>query len=450
LTDRYSVSYAPSGTIFAFLAEQQRSAEQGRSRAAAQLLALGDPRFTGKSFAPLPGTRREVESLVRLFPEHKLLLDAAASEQNLDSLARSDALKNYRYLHLATHGQADPGRGLRSFLALADDALPDPLAESGPGHKRYSGRLSAADMLSWKLDAELVTLSACETGLGQNQVGEGYVGFAQALFLAGARSLVLSQWKVDDTATALLMQRFYQNLLGKREGLEQPLGKAASLAEAKRWLRALSNIDVQHQLGQLSAGARGRERDANEPVLSGRPYEHPYYWAGFILIGDPGDLSQALPVLAHSVPTASAKLPPGTSRWWVWVAGVALVFALGVFIVTWQWRRRSASGILCVAEAVAAPPASVVVESGGVNQDVKANPPPIERGASTVAGTITFVCEGCGANQRGAASAAGTDHICTACGLILCVPSPVAEAIRVVGESSVGPAPGGSEGQNRP
>jgi hypothetical protein len=64
------------------------------------------------------------------------------------------------------------------------------------GHKRYSGRLSAADMLSWKLDAELVTLSACETGLGQNQVGEGYVSFAQALFLAGARSLVLSQWKL--------------------------------------------------------------------------------------------------------------------------------------------------------------------------------------------------------------------------------------------------------------
>src|SRR5271157_4704074 len=81
-------------------------------------------------------------------------------------------------------------------------------------------------------------ISACETALGKH--GGGLLGFAQAFLTAGARSVCLSLWKVDDTATALLMNRFYQNLLGKREGLNKPMPKAGALAEAKTWLRNLS------------------------------------------------------------------------------------------------------------------------------------------------------------------------------------------------------------------
>ena len=83
-------------------------------------------------------------------------------------------------------------------------------------------------------------LSACESGLGLAAGGEGYLGFAQPLFAKGARSLVLSLWKVNGTATALLMNRFYQNPLGKRPGLSRPLPKAAALDEAKHWLRELT------------------------------------------------------------------------------------------------------------------------------------------------------------------------------------------------------------------
>src|SRR5262249_9131527 len=131
--------------------------------------------------------------------------------------------------------------------------------------------------------------SACQTGLGKYSGGEGYLGFSQALFLAGARSLVLSLWKVDDTATALLMTRFYENLLGARAGLTVPLPKARSLAEAKSWLRGLNADEVQRLVAGLPAEARGtvRTRQPSQTATTTKPFAHPYYWSGFILIGDP-------------------------------------------------------------------------------------------------------------------------------------------------------------------
>jgi CHAT domain-containing protein len=123
--------------------------------------------------------------------------------------------------------------------------------------------------------------------LGQQAGGEGYLGFAQALFLAGARSLVVSLWKVDDNATALLMTRFYQNLLGKRPGLEKPMPKAEALAEAKHWLRALPADEVARLKTGLPRDINEVSAPPPETAKSIHTYEHPYYWAAFILIGDP-------------------------------------------------------------------------------------------------------------------------------------------------------------------
>ena len=90
----------------------------------------------------------------------------------------------------------------------------------------YDGRLSVREIRrGWELKAELVTLSACETALGREDGGEGFVGFTQALLISGSRSVCLSLWKVDDTATSLLMRRFYENLLGRRAGLAGPMPK---------------------------------------------------------------------------------------------------------------------------------------------------------------------------------------------------------------------------------
>jgi CHAT domain-containing protein/Flp pilus assembly protein TadD len=453
LTSRYSISYAPSGTMFAYLQEQ--AAKGGKQSAAASLLALGDPAFAhvvarpatppppppdhgilitqvvpgsngakagiqaddvllsyaGTSlsktqdlpaaiqkqgtdvakiavkiwrdgrelevtvgpgrlgvmmandpapeaiafrragdellrrtfrsdhFVPLPGTRREVEAISQLFADRgqvEALLGSDANEQRLDRLAQTKKLATFRYVHLATHAKPDLNGGLQSFLALA----PATGASTGDEFALPYGRLTAEHILrDWKMDADLVTLSACETGLGKQSGGEGYVGFAQALFLAGGRSLVLSLWPVDDTATALLMTRFYQNLLGRRPGLTQPMPKAAALAEAKRWLRGLTSEDVA-RLDRELPGTRGSATAA--PPTETHPYAHPNYWASFILVGDPGDVSQAEPV----VQLAKAEPPQDLMVFGIVGGIMLLVFAQHLarpWLMPWLRPQRPAA-----------------------------------------------------------------------------------------------------------
>ena len=99
---------------------------------------------------------------------------------------------------------------------------------------------------------------------------------------------------VDDAAAVLLMERFYQNLLGKRPGLERPMPKAAALAEAKKWLRELSSAEAADKWAGLTAGV---VRGTGVPALKSgpapavqptdRPFAHPRHWAAFVLLGDP-------------------------------------------------------------------------------------------------------------------------------------------------------------------
>ncbi len=260
------------------------------------LLTLG----RGEEWQRLPGTRLEARTLAALIPATELL-GRDASEQKLDELASSGKLKDFRLLHLATHGEANEVQPEATALILSQDRLPTPTEAAIlvlAGKKPPEGKLTVDTILKhWDLDADLVVLSACQTGLGKKTSGDGMLGFTQALMQKGARSVVLSRWRVDDSATSLLMARFYQNLLGKRDGLKEPMKRAEALAEAKTWLRTLPRGEAEKRLAALVDGVpRGERgsikaalptRNPADPKSEDRPFAAPYYWAAFVLIGDP-------------------------------------------------------------------------------------------------------------------------------------------------------------------
>ena len=293
--DRFTVSYTPSATIHTWLAER---AAQREGQPPGHFLLVGDPPFSAEPMIaaastapdrslirgvlvgnetalarlgelPLPHTRIEVDRIVEVCPQAEVLLGADASEQRFVELAESGRLREFDVIHVATHAFADNARAERSALILSQVDLPDAREAALAGTRIYDGRLTVKEVLQeWELDADLVTLSACQTGLGEEIYGEGLVGFAHAFLQKGAQSLLLSLWNVQDKATSLLMERFYENLLGaytdERAGhIGDPMTKVEALQEAKRYLRNYTGYE------------RGKH-----------PYEHPYYWAPFILIGD--------------------------------------------------------------------------------------------------------------------------------------------------------------------
>ena len=292
--DRYVVSYCPSGSTVAKLQEDRPGGKPVDAGSGRTFLGVADPEFAQpdpggarSTIPPLPGTRAEVHAVARLFSRSELLLGAEARESSLDRMAADGRMREFRFLHFATHGRLDDRRPLASALVLAQ--------EQTGGREASNGQLTAEHIVrTWKLDADLVTLSACETALGTYSQGEGFLGFSQALFLAGARGTLLSLWPVDDRATTLLMTRFYENMLGTVDGKVKALAsKAEALTEAKRWLRDLTAAEVE-QLARdlprgLPAGTRGVRRDLARPPAADapRPFAHPYYWSAFILIGDP-------------------------------------------------------------------------------------------------------------------------------------------------------------------
>ena len=165
----------------------------------------------------------------------------------------------YRWLHLACHGEFDMDDPLRSWL------------EIGPGE-----RLSAAEVIAeFALRAELVTLSACRSGVSQVLRGDEPMGLVRAFLSAGARSVLVTLWPVEDTAARLLMERFYRSL---REGvLDDP---AAALHVAQRYLHDLTMAEVR----EIRAGW-GEDVADMPPDAEARPYADPAFWAAYVIVG---------------------------------------------------------------------------------------------------------------------------------------------------------------------
>ena len=253
LVQDHPIAYVPS---LSSLRELNRRKSASRMRPHKDLLAFGDP-FYGANEEDRRNTSPDIfqdfysNSAVNFFRlKYSGLeiqkIEAAFKPSRTDTFQRQEAtedrlkaepLTDYRIIHFATHGLIDDKKPARSSIILALD--------QNPGE---DGFLQMREIFNLRMNADLVTLSACQTGLGQFIRGEGIEGLSRAFFYAGASSVLMSLWAVNDEATYQLMERFYRHLMGS----ETP---AIALRRAK--------------LEMIGSG-----------VLS-----HPYYWAGFIVNG---------------------------------------------------------------------------------------------------------------------------------------------------------------------
>jgi CHAT domain-containing protein len=220
LLERCEISYLPNSSL---LRLQRGPGANGHDALSALVVGCS---LNGA----LPHTLSEARQVTKRL-QGTSLLEGEATRTNLEAQAGTA-----RVIHLATHGEFRPEAPLFSTLYLSD------------------GPLTATDVFNLELNASLVTLSACQTGTSAIGGGDELVGFSRAFLYAGAASLLLSLWRVEDQATAQLMDRFYQALL---DGQSKP----AALRQA--------------QLALL----RGDE---------GYRYSHPFFWSPFVLIGDRG------------------------------------------------------------------------------------------------------------------------------------------------------------------
>ncbi|HYP89685.1 MAG TPA: CHAT domain-containing protein, partial [Polyangiaceae bacterium] len=275
LLEQYEVDYLTSGRDLLHLAALQNARsgpvvlgnpdfEAGANASAAPAAAgqrSGD--LARARFSPLPGTEQEIRAIQKLLSDSRLFTGGGASKSVLQGLQAP------LVLHVATHGffldaqhaSSNNSRGLE--LDLGDSDLPEKpptpenplirsgIALSGANDKNsVNGILTALEASNIDLDGtRLVVLSACETGLGQVEMGDGVYGLRRALLVAGSQTQVMSLWKVDDNATRDLMIGFYDEL---REGH----GRGESL------------------------------RQVQLKMLASKDYSHPYFWAAFIPSGN--------------------------------------------------------------------------------------------------------------------------------------------------------------------
>jgi CHAT domain-containing protein/Tfp pilus assembly protein PilF len=254
LIQRFAISYAPSASVLAGLqSEPRETAPKG-------FIAFGDPVYEHRdegeiastlraagagrlNFQRLSHSRDEVEGIARMFAnnDREIFLGEAASEENVKAPER---LSRYRMVHFSTHGYVNKARPRFSGLVLS---LPSQSATRNP--QSEDGLLSAYEILNLKLRADLVVLSACETGLGKEVKGEGLMSLMRAFMYAGTPSVVVSLWNVNDESAADLMILFYRNLKTGR------MSKSEALRQAQ--------LETIHDNG------------------------FPFFWAPFVLVGKP-------------------------------------------------------------------------------------------------------------------------------------------------------------------
>jgi CHAT domain-containing protein/tetratricopeptide (TPR) repeat protein len=268
-----------------------RSVEDAlNGKGAANISAVDQVRLFGGKLSPLPGTTTEAQAVAASLSAKGVTPVVLLGEDATAPKLR-EKLVGARYVHLATHGlMGTSDRPYDASLALTQplQATPDDIGflKLDDLIAKFAGRLDGCEM---------VVLSACDTGRGQ-QKGDTVLSLPMGFFFAGTPTVVASLWRVDDNATSLMMARFYDNLLGNYTQDRTAYGRAYkagtgmtkidALQEAREWLRTLTQTEADKALEGLGkGGSRGLEAVGPVSTKSVHPYDHPRYWAPFILIG---------------------------------------------------------------------------------------------------------------------------------------------------------------------
>jgi len=245
LVKKYPVSYVQSASVLkSLLTQKSMSQADPEDR---KLVAFGDPVYENandssssspKNFQRLEYSGNEIENIASLFKKGNadIYLRGEATEENVK---REGELKKFNYVHFATHGFIDESKPDFSSLVLTQD-----------NNSEEDGLLQATEIFNLNLNADLVVLSACQTGLGKLIRGEGMIGLTRAFMYAGTPTVLVSLWSVSDISTATLMGEFYKYLI------KEDLNKTDAL------------------------------RKAQLIMLKDEKFAHPFYWAPFVLVGN--------------------------------------------------------------------------------------------------------------------------------------------------------------------
>ncbi|KAL2788247.1 CHAT domain-containing protein [Aspergillus keveii] len=270
LVASHVVTYLPSSSIIRFILQKQTKTR------AQSVLALGNPssmKMTDRnnmtvSAPPLRGAGREAKAVTAFFPESQCLVNEEATLGNLLKY-----IHDYSILHLATHCKFDPEVPLSSSICLA-----------------YGRQLSVLDLLDLHLDVDLVIFSACQTAQGTPTAGDDIVGFARALFAAGARAVMVSLWPVDDSATSEILIDFYKRLSnGKSAPVALQEAQVTFFKQHSRSCRADQGNSDKASTATGADQSSVRRMPAQRTITSNeqtRPtdYSLPMFWGPFILM----------------------------------------------------------------------------------------------------------------------------------------------------------------------
>ena len=281
LIEDYEISYVPSVSSFREITQNKRA---NGKKTRLDILAFGDPHFgsleseenggdvfqnfyssTAFNFSRLRYSGYEIQKINSLFKKtkSKIFERENATEEQL----KKHNLEDYKIIHFATHSLIDDKKPARSSIVLSLDEDP-----------QEDGFLQMREVYDLKLNSDLIVLSACQTGLGQFIKGEGIEGLNRAFFFAGASSVLMSLWSVNDQASAQLMERLYHHL---------------------RSSESISNALRKTKLEMIHSDA----------------LSHPFYWAGFIVSG-----------MADK-----AIFPNPIFKWLLW--GASVLLGTGIIIV---------------------------------------------------------------------------------------------------------------------